>query len=148
MLNNMKKMFVAVALLLLIGCNSVVERSCVNNFDKRVSLLTKDEQVIKAINMIDKSIFCSDGVYDDFYNNTSGYVKNLNKNQILDFYNVLFFAEFHRNENGGEYVEFLLKNKINISDDYKRKIGDNKILKEMHYSDEELSNIKVLGELF
>lgn len=148
MLNNMKKMFVVVALLLLIGCNSVVEKSCVNNFDKRVSLLTKDEQVIKAINMIDKSIFCSDGVYDDFYNNTSDYVKNLNKNQIMDFYNVLFFAEFHRNENGGEYVEFLLKNKINISDEYKRKILDNKILKEMHYSDEELSNVKVLGELF
>ena len=79
--------------------------------------------------MIDKSIFCSDGVYDDFYNNTSDYVKNLNKNQIMDFYNVLLFAEFHRNENGGEYVEFLLKNKINISDEYKRKIGDNKILK-------------------
>lgn len=148
MLNNMKKMFVVVALLFLIGCNSVVEKSCVNNFDKRVSLLTKDEQVIKAINMIDKSIFCSDGVYDDFYNNTSDCLKNLNKNQILDFYNVLFFAEFHRNENGGEYVEFLLKNKINISDEYKRKIGDNKILKEMHYSDEELSNVKVLGELF
>lgn len=148
MLSNMKKMFVVVALFLLIGCNSVAEKSCVNNFDKRVSILTKDEQVVNAINMIDKNIFCGDGVYDDFYTNTSSYLKNLNKNQILDFYNVLFFAEFHRNENGGEYVEFLLKNKINISDEYKRKIGDDKILKEMHYSDEELSNIKVLGELF
>jgi hypothetical protein len=52
----------------------------------------------------------------------------LNEIQREEFYTVLFFAEFYRNENSGEYVEFLNKNNINIYKQYKRKISDQKLL--------------------
>lgn len=63
------------------------------------------------------------------------------------FYTTLFFTEFHRNENGGEFVEFLLENKINIYDQYIKIISDHQLLSQMKYTDEELQNLKILGEI-
>lgn len=59
----------------------------------------------------------------------------------------MFFTEFHRNENGGEFVEFLLKNKINIFDQYIEILNNNNLISKMDYTDEELLNVKELGKL-
>ncbi|MDC4610342.1 hypothetical protein NQ788_18045, partial [Acinetobacter baumannii] len=71
----------------------------------------------------------------------------LDDTQKKNFYATLFFTEFHRNENGGEFVEFLLKNKINIFDQYIEILNNNNLISKMDYTDEELLNVKELGKL-
>ncbi|MFX2167057.1 hypothetical protein V6366_18125, partial [Acinetobacter baumannii] len=60
---------------------------------------------------------------------------------------ILFFTEFHKNDNGGEFIEFLLRNKIDISDQYIEISTNNHLISQMKYTNEELLNIKKLGEL-
>lgn len=59
----------------------------------------------------------------------------------------LIFTEFHKNDNGGEFIEFLLRNKIDISDQYIEISTNNHLISQMKYTNEELLNIKKLGEL-
>ena len=80
--------------------------------------LSKDLGVQKAISRIEGKNFCGNLTYIEFYNHVDVLLEDLNDTQKQDFYTVLFFAEFHRNENGGEYVEFLNKNNINIYKQY------------------------------
>ena len=148
MLSKSRKFFLLVALLSLIGCSAMGEKSCINTFNKRIYILTADKQVVDAINRIDRNIFCGAGVYKDFYINVDYFINGLDDKQKLEFYTTLLFAEFHKNQNGGEYIDFLRGNKINIYNQYLNKIGDKELLKEMNYSDEYLSNIKILGEAF
>ncbi|MDH2515061.1 hypothetical protein QDR29_04135 [Acinetobacter baumannii] len=147
MLNNISKKLLLIGVLTLIGCSSIEKKSCINNFNKRVSILTEDKQVIKSINLIDKNIFCGDQAYNEFYNNINIFLLGLDDTQKKNFYVTLFFTEFHRNENGGEFVEFLLKNKINIFDQYTKILNNNNLISKMDYTDEELLNIKELGKL-
>ncbi|MFH4294422.1 hypothetical protein WAJ58_25040, partial [Acinetobacter baumannii] len=70
------------------------------------------------INLINKNIFCGDQPYSEFYNNINLFLLGLNNNQKNNFYVILFFTEFYKNDNGGEFIEFLLRNKIDISDQY------------------------------
>ena len=148
----MKKYFKKLLIFLIfasLSSRSLVEqKSCILNFNKRVIELSHDLKVQQAINRIDQKIFCGNHPYSDFYNRLDSLLVGWNEIQREEFYTVLFFAEFHRNENGGEYVEFLNKNNINIYKQYKRKISDKKLLAKMKYTDEEWLNIKALGELF
>ncbi|ENX06134.1 hypothetical protein [Acinetobacter courvalinii] len=148
----MKKYFKKLLIFLIfasLSSRSLVEqKSCILNFNKRVIELSHDLKVQQAINRIDQKIFCGNHPYSDFYNRLDSLLVGWNEIQREEFYTVLFFAEFHRNENGGEYVEFLNKNNINIYKQYKRKISDKKLLAKMKYTDEEWLNIKPLGELF
>ncbi|MFI8145482.1 hypothetical protein [Acinetobacter sp. ABJ_C5_2] len=147
MLNKIIKILLLTGMLPLIGCSTIDKKTCINHFNNRVSILTKDSQVIKSINLIDKNIFCGDQPYSEFYNNINLFLLGLNHDQKKNFYAILFFTEFHKNENAGEFVEFLLKNKVNISDQYMGILNNNHLISKMKYTNEELSNIKKMGEL-
>ncbi|MDB0326365.1 hypothetical protein CTY56_16860, partial [Acinetobacter baumannii] len=67
--------------------------------------------------------------------------------QKNNFYVILFFTEFYKNDNGGEFIEFLLRNKIDISDQYIKISTNNHLISQMKYTNEELLNIKKLGKL-
>ncbi|MDB0179179.1 hypothetical protein CTY72_11645, partial [Acinetobacter baumannii] len=101
----------------------------------------------KSINLINKNIFCGDQPYSEFYNNINLFLLGLNNNQKNNFYVILFFTEFYKNDNGGEFIEFLLRNKIDISDQYIKISTNNHLISQMKYTNEELLNIKKLGKL-
>ncbi|MFE0433148.1 hypothetical protein ACFW0R_28225, partial [Citrobacter freundii] len=82
-----------------------------------------------------------------FYNNINLFLLGLNNNQKNNFYVILFFTEFYKNDNGGEFIEFLLRNKIDISDQYIKISTNNHLISQMKYTNEELLNIKKLGKL-
>lgn len=147
MTNHFKKLLISLIVVPLLSCSLLEEKMCVHRFNQRVLELSKDLGVQKVINRIDQKIFCGNHPYSDFYNRLDSLLVGLNEIQREEFYTVLFFAEFHRNENGGEYVEFLNKNNINIYKQYKRKISEQKLLAKMKYTDEEWLNIKALGEM-
>lgn len=145
MLNKIKKILFIVGVLFFTGCSSIERESCVNNFNKRVVDLTQDVKVVNSINLIDKNIFCGNQPSSDFYDNLDTFLSGLNNDQKKDFYATLLFAEFHSNYNGGEFVDFLLENKIDIFDQYIEIINDQELLSKMKYTDEELKNLKVIG---
>lgn len=147
MTNHFKKLLISLIVVPFLSCSLLEEKVCIHNFNKRVIELSHDLKVQKVINRIDQKIFCGNHPYSDFYNRLDSLLVGLNEIQREEFYTVLFFAEFHRNENGGEYVEFLNKNNINIYKQYKLKMSDQKLLAKMKYTDEELLNIKALGEM-
>lgn len=147
MTNHFKKLLISLIVVPLLSCSLLEEKTCVHRFNQRVLELSKDLGVQKAIGRIEGKIICGNLTYTEFYNHVDVLLEDLSDTQKQDFYTVLFFAEFHRNENGGEYVEFLNKNNINIYKQYKRKISDQKLLAKMKYTDEELLNIKALGEM-
>ncbi|ENU23839.1 hypothetical protein F993_01993 [Acinetobacter proteolyticus] len=147
MTNHFKKLLISLIVVPLLSCSLLEEKTCVHRFNQRVLELSKDLGVQKAISRIEGKTFCGNLTYTEFYNHVDVLLEDLNDTQKQDFYTVLFFAEFHRNENGGEYVEFLNKNNINIYKQYKRKISDQKLLAKMKYKDEEWLNIKALGEM-
>ncbi|OEC85131.1 hypothetical protein [Acinetobacter sp. YK3] len=147
MTNHFKKLHIFLMVVFLSSCSLLEQESCIHNFNKRVIELSHDLKVQQAINHIDKNFFCGNLTYTEFYNHIDVLLANLNDTQKQDFYTILFFAEFHRNENGGEYIEFLTKNNINIYKQYKLKMTDQKLLDKMKYTDEEWLNIKALGEM-
>ncbi|EPS3324050.1 TPA: hypothetical protein PVK60_001639 [Acinetobacter baumannii] len=147
MLDKISKILLLIGILSLIGCSIIDKKTCINHFNNRVSILTKDSQIIKSINLINKNIFCGDQTYSEFYNNINLFLLGLNNNQKKNFYVILFFTEFHKNDNGGEFIEFLLRNKIDISDQYIEISTNNHLISQMKYTNEELLNIKKLGEL-
>ncbi len=144
---HMKILLIVLMFVPLSSCSLLEEKSCIHNFNKRVVELSHDIKVQQAIRRIDQNIFCGNLTYTEFYNHVDVLLEDLSDTQKQDFYTVLFFAEFHRNENGGEYVEFLNKNNINIYKQYKRKISDQNLLAKMKYTDEEFLNIKALGKM-
>ncbi|MGG2098912.1 hypothetical protein ABFY41_15180 [Acinetobacter haemolyticus] len=145
MLNKIKKILFIVGVLFFIGCSSIERESCVDIFNNRVVVLTRDIQVVNSITLIDKNIFCGNQPSSNFYDNLDTFLSGLNNNQKKDFYATLLFSEFHRNYNGGEFVDFLLRNKIDIFDQYIEIINDQELLSKMKYTDEELKNLKVIG---
>ncbi|MEO3356488.1 hypothetical protein [Acinetobacter haemolyticus] len=145
MLYKIKKSLFIIGVLFFTGCSSIEREFCVNSFNNRVVDLTQDVKVVNAITLIDKNIFCGNQPYSNFYDNLDAFLSGLNNNQKKDFYATLLFAEFHRNYNGGEFVDFLLKNKIDIFDQYIEIINDQELLSKMKYTDEELKNLKVIG---
>lgn len=147
MLNKIKKTLFIIGILSFTGCSSIEKKSCINSFNNRVAFLTQDIQIVNSINLIDKNIFCGSQPYSEFYNNLDTFLLGLSDKKKKIFYTTLFFTEFHRNENGGEFVEFLLENKINIYDQYIKIISDHELLSQMKYTDEELQNLKILGEI-
>lgn len=70
------------------------KKSCINNFNKRVSVLTEDKQVIKSINLIDKNIFCGDQAYNEFYNNINIFLLGLDDTQKKTFMQLCFLLNF------------------------------------------------------
>ncbi|MCH7307176.1 hypothetical protein MMO38_03340 [Acinetobacter sp. NIPH 1852] len=147
MLSEIKFFLFIVGVLFFTGCSSIERESCVNIFNNRVAVLTQDIKVVNSINLIDKNIFCGNQLSSDFYNNLDTFLFGLNNNQQKTFYTTLLLAEFHRNYNAGEFVDFLLGNKINIFDQYIEIINDQELLSKMKYTDEELQNLKILGEI-
>lgn len=147
MKNNFNKSLIFLMVVFLSSCSLLEQKSCIHNFNKRVIELSHDLKVQQAINRIENKTFCGNLTYTEFYNHVDVLLEGLNDNQKQDFYTVLFFAEFHRNENGGQYIEFLTKNSINIYKQYKLKMTDRKLLDKMKYTDEEWLNIKALGEM-
>ncbi len=142
-----KKLLIFLIFASLSSCSLLEEKTCVHRFNQRVLELSKDLGVQKAISRIEGKTICGNLAYTEFYNHVDVLIEDLSDTQKQDFYTVLFFAEFHRNENGGEYVEFLNKNNINIYKQYKLKMSDQKLLAKMKYTDEEWLNIKALGEM-
>lgn len=147
MLDKISKILLLIGILSLIGCSTIDRKTCINHFNNRIFILTKDSQIIKSINLINKNIFCGDQPYSEFYNNINLFLLGLNNNQKNNFYVILFFTEFYKNDNGGEFIEFLLRNKIDISDQYIKISTNNHLISQMKYTNEELLNIKKLGKL-
>ncbi|RZF49442.1 hypothetical protein EXE30_15555 [Acinetobacter halotolerans] len=147
MLNKIKKSLFIIGVLSFTGCSIIEKKSCINSFDNRVAVLTQDVKVVNSINFVDKNIFCGNQPSSNFYDNLDTFLSGLNNNQKKVFYATLLFAEFHRNYNGGEFIDFLLENKIDIFDQYIEIINDQELLSKMKYADEELQNLKILGEM-
>ncbi|RPE30985.1 hypothetical protein EC846_1688 [Acinetobacter sp. BIGb0102] len=147
MTNHFNKSLISLIVVPLLSCSLLEQKTCIHNFNKRVIELSHDLKVQQAINRIENKTFCGNLTYTEFYNHIDVLLADLNETQKQDFYITLFFAEFHRNENGGEYIEFLTKNNVNIYKQYKLKMTDQKLLDKMKYTDEEWLNIKALGEM-
>lgn len=105
MLDKISKILLLIGILSLIGCSTIDRKTCINHFNNRVFILTKDSQIIKSINLINKNIFCGDQPYSEFYNNINLFLLGLNNDQ-KEFLCNLIFTEFHKNDNGGEFIEF------------------------------------------